>query len=133
HKESNTGFKNIQYFMTSDGPLKGDPSSIIADIVHFGFVDIGDDLEIKNIEGNNDFINFLDIAPLKVASFGGWDFSTNKDTYNIFRKGVSEENRDHFANVMIAFLNKYNLDGLDFDWERSEEHTSELQSRFDLV
>jgi chitinase len=35
----------------------------------------------------------------------------------IFRAGVSSANAQTFANNILAFLNKYNLDGIDIDWE----------------
>src|SRR5699024_11753339 len=57
-------------------------------------------------------------------------FSLPKDTllyqYGILRCRTEEFNQIDKGDI-LAYQKK------DFEWERSEEHTSELQSRFDLV
>jgi GH18 family chitinase len=53
----------------------------------------------------------------KIMSFGGWSFSTEADTFPIFRDGVSSAQRLAFANNVVQFAIDNNLDGLDFDWE----------------
>jgi chitinase len=53
----------------------------------------------------------------KIMSFGGWSFSTDSDTYPIFRQGVTDAQRRQFADNVVQFVNEYNLDGVDFDWE----------------
>lgn len=50
-------------------------------------------------------------------SFGGWDFSTNPDTYNIFCQGVTDANRETMATNIANFIIDNNLDGVDIDWE----------------
>ena len=53
----------------------------------------------------------------KVLSFGGWSFSTDLDSYAIFRKGVTDEQRSLFASKVVEFADDHGLDVLDFDWE----------------
>ncbi len=53
----------------------------------------------------------------KIMSFGGWSFSTEADTFPIFREGVTAAQRLAFANNVVQFAIDNNLDGLDFDWE----------------
>ena len=53
----------------------------------------------------------------KIISFGGWSFSTEADTFPIFREGVTAAQRQTFANNVVKFVVDNNLDGVDFDWE----------------
>lgn len=53
----------------------------------------------------------------KILSFGGWSFSTDQDTFQLFRDATKKENRIVFVNNPIDFLNFNDLHGLDFDWE----------------
>jgi len=53
----------------------------------------------------------------KIVSFGGWAFSTEPETINIFRAGVLEQNREKFATNVANFIKSNGLDGVDFDWE----------------
>jgi GH18 family chitinase len=53
----------------------------------------------------------------RIISFGGWAFSTEMPTYNIFRQGVTPENRARFATNVYNFVMEHGLDGVDFDWE----------------
>ncbi|OJJ85483.1 uncharacterized protein ASPGLDRAFT_73421 [Aspergillus glaucus CBS 516.65] len=53
----------------------------------------------------------------KVLSFGGWSFSTDLDSYAIFRKGVTDDQCSLFASNVAKFADDNDLDGLDFDWE----------------
>ncbi len=50
-------------------------------------------------------------------SFGGWDFSTQPATYNIFRDGVTNANSMKMATNIANFIKENNLDGVDIDWE----------------
>ena len=50
-------------------------------------------------------------------SFGGWSFSTEQDTYPIFRQGVTGAQRQAFAANVANFVKAHGLDGVDFDWE----------------
>ncbi|KAJ5600696.1 hypothetical protein N7450_001763 [Penicillium hetheringtonii] len=64
------------------------------------------------------FNQFVKLKGVKrIISLGGWAFSTDPQTYNIFREAVKAENREIFANNVADFLKKWNLDGVDFDWE----------------
>jgi chitinase len=86
--------------------------------IHFSFASLTSNFQI-NITGIEDQLSkFVKITGYrKVLSFGGWDFSTMPATYQIFRDATKPENRDTFANNIIAFLKQNQLDGVDFDWE----------------
>ncbi|KAK2867799.1 hypothetical protein FQN49_003467, partial [Arthroderma sp. PD_2] len=57
-----------------------------------------------------------------IVSIGGWGFSPDPSTYKIFRKAVtSEANCQTLIKNIINFLNDYDLDGVDWDWEYPEE------------
>jgi chitinase len=51
------------------------------------------------------------------VSFGGWSFSTDYDTFPIFRQGVTAAQRQAVATKVVAFVVNNGLDGVDFDWE----------------
>lgn len=72
----------------------------------------------------------------RIMSFGGWTFSTDWDTYPIFREGITPEQRYTFAQnvvnvshrierphracinrVVSQFIVSEGLEGVDFDWE----------------
>lgn len=53
----------------------------------------------------------------KVISIGGWAFSTEPSTYMIFRQAVTQANWVTFAKNVASFLERYNLDGVNLDWE----------------
>lgn len=88
--------------------------------LHFGFGTISKDFKpkIDDYATNYEFNNFRLIkGPKRILSFGGWDFSTGPDTYTIFREGTKEANRETLATNLANFVKKYNLDGIDIDWE----------------
>jgi chitinase len=58
----------------------------------------------------------------KILSVGGWAFCTDPSTYNIFRQAVTSANRDTFASNIVSFMNAYQLDGIDLDWEYPAEN-----------
>lgn len=59
---------------------------------------------------------FVSLTGVKrIVSFGGWSFSTDQDTYPIFREGVTAANRATFIASVVSFVTTYNLDGVDFD------------------
>ncbi|CAG85451.1 DEHA2B11396p [Debaryomyces hansenii CBS767] len=116
--DTRSDFDRIVYWMDSDGPMTSDPKQLENhyDIMHYAFVNINSDFSID--DSKISISNFLDLNIKKVASFGGWDFSTNPSTYKIFRDIVSDVNsREKFATNVVNFLKKYNLDGNDLDWE----------------
>ncbi|KAL4756034.1 uncharacterized protein BDW70DRAFT_166856 [Aspergillus foveolatus] len=88
--------------------------------LHFGFgsitenyeVFIGD--ELISYESNN--FKYL-TGPKKILSFGGWHFSTNPRTYNIFRQGTQPANRLKQATNIANFIKDHGLDGVDIYWE----------------
>ncbi|KAK4119786.1 glycoside hydrolase family 18 protein [Parathielavia appendiculata] len=52
----------------------------------------------------------------RIVSFGGWAYSTEPATYNIFRQAIIT-NREKFATNAAKFVIDEGLDGIDFDWE----------------
>jgi chitinase len=87
----------------------------------------------------------------RILSFGGWSFSTEHDTFPIFRDGVTAAQRQGFANnvASVCWLSSYlpvinlsdtdvvcnqfivdqGLDGVDFDWEYPGTFSSPSRSR----
>lgn len=88
------------------------------DIVHFAFAGITSDYQVDVAKVQAQFDGLLKLKTVKrVVSFGGWSFSTDYDTFPIFRVGVSSANREAFAQSVAKFAIDHNLDVLDFDWE----------------
>jgi GH18 family chitinase len=113
-------FKKIAYWLDAKDKLAMDPKNIPNgpyDILHYAFVNINSDFSIDDSAFSKSA--FLKVtSSKKIPSFGGWDFSTSPSTYTIFRNAVkTDQNRNTFANNLINFMNKYNLDGIDLDWE----------------
>ena len=118
HTDTRADFNKIVYWMDSDGKMASDPKELENDydIMHYAFVNINSDFSIDDSKIKAS--DFLNLNMKRVASFGGWDFSTNPSTYKIFRNIVSSSgNREKFATNVVNFLKKYNLDGIDLDWE----------------
>lgn len=118
HTDTRSDFDKIVYWMDSDGKMASDPKELENDydIMHYAFVNINSDFSIDDSKIKAS--DFLNLNMKRVASFGGWDFSTNPSTYKIFRNIVSSSgNREKFATNVVNFLKKYNLDGIDLDWE----------------
>lgn len=91
------------------------------DHIHFAFANITEKFEVDVSSVKNEFDEFKKFSSPgkkpKVLSFGGWSFSTDLDSYAIFRKGVTDEQRSLFASNVAKFADHNDLDGLDFDWE----------------
>ncbi|KAJ9244152.1 CAZyme family GH18 [Paecilomyces variotii] len=91
------------------------------DHIHFAFANITESFEVDVSSVQDEFDEFKKFTSPgkkpKVLSFGGWSFSTALDSYAIFRKGVTDEQRSLFASNVAKFADDNDLDGLDFDWE----------------
>lgn len=88
--------------------------------VHFAFVTLTADFGVSiDDKMKTHWQQFRELGSntRKIASFGGWGFSTEPDTLHRFRDATKAENRLKFAENCIAFLKSEGLDGLDFDWE----------------
>ena len=117
-------FKKVGYLEGFDQsrPCLSSSVSTLADSdythVHLAFAEITPDFKVNvsSISAQfNEFIS-LQVSWKKVLSFGGWTFLTSPDTYNIFREAVQAANRDTLVANIVDFVNQYQLDGVDFDW-----------------
>jgi GH18 family chitinase len=86
--------------------------------IHFAFGDITPDyrIDVSKVQAQFDLMKSM-TGIKRIISFGGWAFSTEAPTYNIFRQGVTAENRALFATNVYNFVMEHGLDGVDFDWE----------------
>ncbi len=90
--------------------------------VHFSFAEISKDFDVvipeKTGKQWGHFLKLVgDGTPRKIVAFGGWAFSTEGRSYQIFRDVVKPENRKAFAEKVVDFAINNDLDGIDFDWE----------------
>ncbi|KAI5307239.1 hypothetical protein KEM56_002197 [Ascosphaera pollenicola] len=88
--------------------------------IHFAFATLTGDYEpqVGDILTAFEFRLFKELVGInRVLTFGGWDFSTDPSTYNIFREGVKPANRHKMAANIADFIKKHDLDGVDIDWE----------------
>lgn len=89
--------KTIEWGGQGDKPVF-DPTW---DRIHFAFANITEDFEVDVSSVKDEFDDFKKYwSPGKkprVLSFGGWSFSTDSDSYAIFRKGVTDDQRSLFA------------------------------------
>ena len=88
--------------------------------VHFAFGTLTPEYEVEvgDVLSTYNFNEFKKVRRAKrVLSFGGWAFSTEPATYNIFRTGVTSANRLKMATNIANFIKKHELDGVDIDWE----------------
>lgn len=119
HSNPAKTFRRIGYWLDVDGHLAMDPTSLDGgdyDALHYAFININSDFSIDETRISSS--KFLKIKSKKIASFGGYTFSTSPSTYKVFRNIVSTTtSRGKFASNLIAFMKKYNLDGIDLDWE----------------
>ncbi|OKL59815.1 hypothetical protein UA08_04984 [Talaromyces atroroseus] len=90
--------------------------------IHFAFATINSDMTLS-VDGMEDQLSLLSnmTGVKRILSIGGWDFSTGADTYMIFRDAVTSANRDTLVSNVVSFLDEYDLDGVDFDWEYPDE------------
>lgn len=76
------------------------------------------DFTVKIVDDFNQWDKFKALTGVKkVISFGGWAYSNEQPTYDNLRTAMSPANRKTFAANIASFLNKNNIDGVDFDWE----------------
>ncbi|KAF1971118.1 class V chitinase Chi100 [Bimuria novae-zelandiae CBS 107.79] len=91
--------------------------------VHFSFITLNKDLSINSSDVADQLPLLRGMSGIKkIVSVGGWTFSTDPSTYTIFRDAVtSSANRQTLINNVVKFLNDYQLDGIDWDWEYPDE------------
>ncbi|KJX95243.1 hypothetical protein TI39_contig4126g00012 [Zymoseptoria brevis] len=86
--------------------------------VHYAFMNIIEGYEISAAPYEDNWNEFLNTTGFKkIVTFGGWAFSTENFTYNVFRDGVTTADRQKFAQNVARFVIDNKLDGVDFDWE----------------
>ncbi|KAK3361762.1 hypothetical protein B0T24DRAFT_690163 [Lasiosphaeria ovina] len=86
--------------------------------VHFAFAALTRDYNINITAVKQQFDGLKKLTGIKkILSFGGWSFSTDADTFLIFRQGVIDANRATLVKNVVRFINDNGLDGVDFDWE----------------
>ncbi|KPM40729.1 hypothetical protein AK830_g5807 [Neonectria ditissima] len=87
--------------------------------MHFAFASLTTGFSVTLGDQGAQFKKFAAMtAPWKkILSFGGWADSTDAATFQRYRDAVKAANREKFATNVVTFLNKYKLDGVDFDWE----------------
>jgi hypothetical protein len=88
--------------------------------IHFAFGLLSQDYTISTGDAMStyEFNAFKTLTGVKrILAFGGWAFSTEPATYNIFRQGVTAANRLKMATNIANFIKENNLDGVDIDWE----------------
>jgi chitinase len=86
--------------------------------IHLGFGAITSDFGINVTAISSQFDMLLDLPDVKkILSIGGWSFSTDPSTYQLFREAVLPLNQVTFIDNIVAFVDMYGLDGIDFDWE----------------
>ena len=86
--------------------------------VHWAFSSIDRDMNIFVDDEHGQWDGFMSLKNVKrIASFGGWGFSTDVSTYDILRAAMAPENRDRFVANLVAFADSTGVDGIDFDWE----------------
>ena len=84
----------------------------------FGALDANYSVSMGDALSTYEFNAFTQLTGVqRVVSFGGWAFSTDPSTYDIFRTGVTAANRLAMATSIADFINLYDLDGVDIDWE----------------
>lgn len=91
--------------------------------IHYSFLTLNTDFTISTAEVAEQLPLFRGMSGVKkIASIGGWAFSTEPATYIIFCSAVATQaNRQTLINSIVKFLDDYNLDGIDWDWEYPNE------------
>lgn len=85
---------------------------------HYAFASISDSFVVSVNDTYKQWSAFAALKTTKrIISLGGWGFSTSAATYDILRKAMEPANADAFVISIVKFIAKYNLDGVDIDWE----------------
>jgi chitinase len=123
-KEPPASFSNIAYFEAWNGDRPclhmdvGDIDTSVYTHVHYSFAEVTPSFQVDISKVTSQFDAFKAMTGIKrILAFGGWTFSTDPATYNIFRQAVTAKNRNTFADNCANFVLLHNLDGVDFDWE----------------
>ncbi|KAI9643280.1 hypothetical protein NHQ30_007897 [Ciborinia camelliae] len=115
---------NVGFFegFNTDRPCLNSPlssldlSSYTHIVMSFAVITDDFDIDISSIQSSfDDFISLTGFK--KIISIGGWSFSTDPSTYDLFREAVTPTNMVTFAENIAAFLTEYDLDGVNIDWE----------------
>ncbi|KAL7715017.1 Chitotriosidase-1 [Entamoeba marina] len=97
----------------------------VLDVINYAFVVFDDTYTVKEYEWNDDqmipqVVSKKQVNPdLKIlCAIGGWNFNLYESTKYLFSE-MSEfkAGRTTFIKSAISFAKKYNLDGIDIDWE----------------
>jgi chitinase len=104
-------------------PEKIDPT--IADVINYAFAVFDESYTVKGFEWNDDQM-IPKIVALKsqnpklqvMVSIGGWNFNFFESTKHLFTEmAETQEGRRKFIDSAISFARRFNLDGIDIDWE----------------
>ncbi|KAF4555458.1 putative glycosyl hydrolases family 18 protein 2 [Elsinoe fawcettii] len=117
-------FRKIAYFQGDNAKrpcLRSDVTSISQvryNHIHYSFALLTTTFEVNITAITAQFEKFKAMKKHKrILTFGGWSFSTEPATYQIFRDMVKSANAEKAATNIADFIIKHNLDGVDIDWE----------------
>jgi chitinase len=119
--QADAAFKVVGYFPTWQGDVNRIPYTKVTHI-NYSFLIPRADGSLNAIEGGGARLNTLvqkaHAANAKVLiAVGGW----NNGDDSAFRSLASNAGyRSNFINNIVNFVNQYNLDGVDIDWEYPE-------------
>jgi hypothetical protein len=88
--------------------------------IHYAFADIDFNYKVSVAKNQDQFDKFKrakNAGYKRILAFGGWAFSTEAATADIFRAGVRAGNRERLSSSLVDFIVQNELDGIDFDWE----------------
>jgi hypothetical protein len=101
--------------------------------VHLAFATITTDFALDVSSIQDQFDSFVSMTGFKrILSVGGWAFCTDPSTYAIFREAVTQANMDAFVANIVSFIEEYQLDGIDIDWECEEALTLQFEDPVNL-
>lgn len=109
----------VGYVFSQDAPLQpGQIDAVRMTRVNYAFANIKDGVMVTGFA--SDAQNYALLASLRkqnpaftvLVSVGGWLWSTNFSDVSLTR-----QSRARFIQSVLQFLRKYDLDGLDIDWE----------------